>query len=436
MSSNSLLDVQEMQWTLSQDPQELHNDAEAEILPMQKLLVRSISNLSIDRMRRSSRRGSIQSDCSDESLGLSGHSTSPYFGQSLSPCEDVSRSISGCADYSDANTLAPSAYVRRSPNECIRRSPRDYLRPSDFQQPQAEVQQDVQSIPGQEDRPLRNDSQLEEDSTSQNSMLLSIRNISIHRISRESSLQSDYSEPPSGRPRDGIRRVPSDAIPRRRSTCSGYLDNEYSGPSGCMRRRSSMQSESDLQVWWKLFCFLDDDGSSSITQDAVHQKLSQMVGECEWADENGNDAMEFDEFVQCMTDLPLSKKHACLAWAREYCEDQTRGQPVPPIGPQYEAPHWAADKSLMAPHVFDKQVSEEDLAAWKRLYDFVDEDKNGLITQREITDKMSHMVGPFDWEDVNADGAMDFHEFVSCMLALPKSKRFTCLLWAMHECPN
>ena len=67
---------------------------------------------------------------------------------------------------------------------------------------------------------------------------------------------------------------------------------------------------------------------------------------------------------------------------------------------------------------------------------FVTQDRSGVISKREINEKMSPMVGGFEWDDADADGQMEFDEFVQTMNTLPPSKHFTCLLWAKTQCPG
>jgi|UniRef100_A0A7S4LCC0 Ca2+-binding EF-hand superfamily protein len=217
---------------------------------------------------------------------------------------------------------------------------------------------------------------------------------------------------------------------------SGYTvsgASSYTSAASVMTSDGTVSAE-DVAAWWKLFNFCDQDGSGSISKAEINVKMSPMVGKFEWDDENADGLMEFDEFVQCMNDLPVSKKFTCLRWAREYCPDHTGGRPAPKVGPMHAPAPYHGDPSALPAHPAGN--SEEDMRAWRKLYNFIDADRSGVISKREINEKMSPMVGGFEWDDADADGQMEFDEFVQTMNTLPPSKHFTCLLWAKTQCPG
>ena len=112
-------------------------------------------------------------------------------------------------------------------------------------------------------------------------------------------------------------------------------------------------------------------------------------------------------------------------------------KPEGPRGSFVRIPHHQASSQLclcvQTGHVV---LSDEDTAAWRKLFRFVDLDDSSMISRQEIATKMTPMLGPFPWEDKDHDNKMNFDEFMDCMEHLPRNKRHTALLWAKTECPD
>jgi Ca2+-binding EF-hand superfamily protein len=75
------------------------------------------------------------------------------------------------------------------------------------------------------------------------------------------------------------------------------------------------------------------------------------------------------------------------------------------------------------------QANYDDMLQYRKLFNYIDDDRSNAISPSEISNKMAVMLGQFTWED-DGDGQMNFDEFVECMTKINPNTRASALMFA------